>query len=164
MRPTFLLLAVLTLGACSRSSERTDSPSSSIGSTTARVATAVASDTVVVYKSPTCRCCSNWVDHMREAGFTVVTNDVADVEPIRRQRGVPVALASCHTAVVGKYALEGHVPAEDVRRLLRERPAVAGLAVPGMPMGAPGMEGVTRDRYDVLSFTSAGSSAIYASH
>ncbi len=125
---------------------------------------AVTSDTLVVYKSPTCRCCANWVDHMREAGFTVLAHDVADVDLIKRQRGVPSSLSSCHTAVVGKYVIEGHVPAEDVRRLLRDRPAVAGLAVPGMPMGSPGMEGVTRDRYDVLSFDSAGRSATYSSH
>lgn len=164
MRLLSPLLVVLALAACDRSVERTGSQTSSVGATTARAAVAVASDTVVVYKSPTCRCCANWVDHMRQAGFPVITHDVADVEPIKRQRGVPSDLTSCHTAVVGQYALEGHVPAEDVRRLLRERPAVAGLTVPGMPTGSPGMEGLTRDRYDVLSFDSAGASAIYASH
>ena len=135
-----------------------------MSSTTARPALAAASGTVVVYKSATCRCCANWVDHMREGGFTVVVHDAADVDQTKRQRGVPSPLASCHTAVVGPYVLEGHVPAEDVRRLLRERPAVAGLAVPGMPAGSPGMEGVTRERYDVLAFDSAGASATYASH
>lgn len=163
---------MLSLGACNRAPERATPSSSSTdasvaGATDASVAGATAeaaSDTLVVYKSPTCGCCAKWVDHMRAAGFTVVAHDVADVDPIKRQRGVPSSLSSCHTAVVGKYVIEGHVPAEDVRRLLRDRPAVAGLAVPGMPMGSPGMEGATRDRYDVLSFDSAGRSVTFASH
>ena len=95
---------------------------------------------VTVYKSPTCGCCAAWVDHLRASGFTVETVDVADLDAVKRQYGIPDSLASCHTAVVGGYVVEGHVPAEDVRRLLAERPEAGGLAVPGMPVGSPGME------------------------
>ena len=117
---------------------------------------------VAVYKSPSCGCCRSWVEHLRAHGFRVETHDVADVQPVKARHGVPAALASCHTALVGGYAVEGHVPADVVRRLLRERPRVAGVAVPGMPMGSPGMEGPRRDAYDVLTFDPAGKTAVYA--
>jgi hypothetical protein len=118
---------------------------------------------VTVYKSPTCGCCGEWVKHMRANGFRVEAKDVADVGPIRRANGVPEALASCHTALVGGYAIEGHVPAADVKRLLRERPAVKGLSVPGMPIGAPGMEQGPPQRYATIAFD-ARSSRVYAQH
>lgn len=95
---------------------------------------------VTVYKSPTCGCCVKWVDHMRDAGFDVVVNDVDNVHPVKLRVGVPPGKGSCHTAEVDGYFLEGHVPAADVKRLLTERPAARGLAVPGMPAGSPGME------------------------
>ena len=125
---------------------------------------AVDTSTLTVYKTPTCGCCNAWVDHMREHGFLVVAIDTADVTPIKDRLGVRPDHASCHTATVGGYVLEGHVPAADVRRLLAERPAVTGLAVPGMPMGSPGMEGPTRDAYDVVAFTRGGAAHVYASH
>src|SRR4051794_25985666 len=90
---------------------------------------------VTVYKSPTCGCCSKWIDHMKAGGFEVKALDVEDIDLVKKTYGVPPGLASCHTALVGGYVLEGHVPAESVTRLMRERPAVAGLAVPGMPAG-----------------------------
>lgn len=125
-----------------------------------------ASETVVVYKSPTCGCCGDWIEHMREAGFEVVAHDVGDLEPIKEQSGVGAALRSCHTATVGGYVLEGHVPAEQVRRLLAERPEILGLAVPGMPIGSPGMdEGYDRstwEDYDVVAFSENGSTDVYA--
>jgi hypothetical protein len=116
---------------------------------------------VMVYKSPTCGCCSKWVDHLRAAGFTVETQDMNDLSGIKAELGVTNALASCHTAVVGGYVIEGHVPADVVQRLLAEKPALAGLAVPGMPMGSPGMEGPRQDPYDILSFDLQGNTAVY---
>lgn len=120
--------------------------------------------TVTVYKSPSCGCCRAWVDHMREAGFHVVAIDTADVNPIKAKHGVANDLASCHTATVGGYVLEGHVPAADVKRLLHEKPAIVGLAVPGMPMGSPGMEGPISQRYDVVAFDRGGRRSVFASH
>ena len=116
-----------------------------------------------VYKSPTCGCCTKWIDHLRANGFSVRATDVPDVNPIKRENAVPPRLAACHTAFVEGYVLEGHVPAEDVRRLLAERPAVSGLAVPGMPIGSPGMEGPNPERYDVLAFDAAGTN-VFSSH
>jgi hypothetical protein len=111
---------------------------------------------IEVYKSPTCGCCVKWVEHLRAEGFTVRTKDVADVTPIKLENGVAPELSACHTAFVGGYVVEGHVPASDIRRLLAERPKVAGLAVPGMPVGSPGMEGPRPVAYDVLSFGAQG--------
>lgn len=101
---------------------------------------ATASDRVLVHKSPTCGCCTLWVEHLRANGFTVEVQEEADVASSKRRLGVPPPLASCHTAEVGGYFVEGHVPAADIRRLLTQRPALRGLAVPGMPAGSPGME------------------------
>lgn len=116
-----------------------------------------------VYKSPTCGCCGEWIKHMRANGFRVETHDVADVMPIKRRYGVPDELASCHTAVIAGYAIEGHVPAADVQKLLRERPKVRGLAVPGMVPGAPGMEQGPPQPYATLAFDDRGS-RIYVRH
>lgn len=118
---------------------------------------------VSVYKSPTCGCCGEWVKHIRANGFRVETHDSADVGPVRRRYGVPDRLASCHTAVVGGYAIEGHVPASDIRRLLRERPKVTGLAVPGMVAGSPGMEQGPPQPYATLAFDDRGS-RVFARH
>ena len=118
---------------------------------------------VIMYKSPTCGCCGSWADHLRKAGFTVVENKRDDMDGIKSQYGVPDRLASCHTAIVDGYIIEGHVPATDVERLLKERPNVVGLTAPGMPMNAPGMqdEGLPARHYDVLSFNSAGQSKVF---
>ena len=120
--------------------------------------------TVTVYKSPTCVCCGAWVDHMRGAGFHVVTIEASDMNGIKAKHGVTNELSSCHTATVGGYVLEGHVPAADVRRLLTERPGVMGLAVAGMPKGSPGMEGPVSERYDVIAFSRGGGRSVFASH
>lgn len=120
-------------------------------------------DVVTVYKSPTCGCCGDWVKHLRANGFRVETHDLVDVSPIRRRYGVPSALASCHTAVVGGYAIEGHVPASDIVRLLRERPAAVGLAVPGMVVGSPGMEQGPPQPYDTVVFDGRGQ-RVFARH
>lgn len=139
-----------------------------VGPSVARSAHAPAvpadSTTVTVWKSPTCGCCTKWVDHMREEGFTVVTIDTSDVNPVKRRHGVASDLGSCHTATVGGYVVEGHVPAADVRRLLAERPPVVGLAVPGMPTGSPGMEGPFSQKYDVIAFDRSGGRSVFASH
>jgi len=111
---------------------------------------------VHVYKSPTCGCCEKWIEHLRSNGLRVRATDVPDVTPIKLENGVSPALSACHTAFVGGYVVEGHVPAADVHRLLAERPDVAGLAVPGMPIGSPGMEGPNPERYEVLSFGAHG--------
>jgi len=118
---------------------------------------------MVVYKSPTCGCCELWIDHAEEAGFTVVTEDVIDLRPVKAENGVTPELASCHTAIVGGYVIEGHVPADVIAQLLEERPDIRGLAVPGMPAGSPGMEGGTPEPYDVVAFDRDGNTSVYAS-
>ena len=119
---------------------------------------------VTVYKSPTCGCCKNWVAHMRANGFSVKAVDVADVTSYKLANGISPALASCHTALVDGYVIEGHVPAQDIKRLLRERPKIVGLAAPGMPSGSPGMEQGYKDPYDVVSFDKSGRVSVYARH
>lgn len=134
----------------------------------ARVASGVSAEQVaeslMVYKSPTCECCHRWVEHMQASGFRVVVHDVADVAPIKRQHAIPDELGSCHTALMAGYVLEGHVPAADVKRLLRERPSIVGLAVPGMPAGSPGMEVGRIDPYDVLAVQRSGAPTVFARH
>jgi len=118
---------------------------------------------ITVFKTPTCGCCSKWVEHLKDHGFDVVTQDMDDVTPVRVAKGVPAALTSCHTATVDDYVIEGHVPADLIHRLLKERPRVVGLAVPGMPAGAPGMEGPRQDPYRILTFDRAGQTTVFAS-
>ena len=119
---------------------------------------------MTVYKTPTCGCCHKWVDSMKAAGFSVTAIDTADVTPIRTAHGVTPAHASCHTAIVNGYVVEGHVPAADIRRMLAERPKAIGLAAPGMPQSAPGMDMPGKEPYDVLLLDSAGKSTVYARH
>jgi len=119
---------------------------------------------VTVYKSPSCGCCTKWVDHLKaNKAFRVATRDVDDVDPVKDGLGIPARLRSCHVAVAGGYAFEGHVPGDLVAKVLRERPKIAGLAVPGMPVGSPGMEmGARKDAYDVIAFTKTGKTSVYA--
>ena len=119
---------------------------------------------VQVYKSPTCGCCSKWVSHLEANGFTVEATDVNDINLIKSSFGIPPALASCHTAVVGDYLVEGHVPAEDIVQLLKQKPVIKGIAVPGMPIGSPGMEGSNPQAYDVISFDAQGKTDVFSSH
>lgn len=120
---------------------------------------------VVVYKSPTCGCCNGWIAHLESEGFDVEGVDVAAYAELNRKKvehGVPGNLGSCHTARVGGYTIEGHVPAEIVARLLRERPDdIVGLAVPGMPIGSPGMEGPSPEVYHVIAFDAEGNQRVY---
>lgn len=126
--------------------------------------TQAAAATIEVAKTPHCGCCEHWVDHMREAGFTVKVANVEDVTPIAKRLGVPDELRSCHTARAGKYAIEGHVPAADVKRLLKEQPEALGIAVAGMPAGAPGMDrGPTKVPYETILFTKDGTK-VFAAH
>jgi hypothetical protein len=121
---------------------------------------------VEVWKSPYCGCCKDWIAHLESEGFAARAHEVDDLDATRRQLGMPARYASCHTARVGDYLLEGHVPAADVRRLLAEKPQAIGLAVPGMPVGSPGMDGPAyggrRDPYDVLLVARDGKAAVYA--
>lgn len=125
---------------------------------------AAAAVDIAVYKSPTCGCCSKWVRHLEANGFTVKAYDVQDVNAYKERFGVPVTLGACHTAMVEGYVVEGHVPAQDVKKLLAERPKVKGIAVAGMPSGSPGMESPTPERYEVQSFDAAGEIKTFARH
>jgi hypothetical protein len=119
---------------------------------------------VQVFKSPTCGCCGAWVDHLRSAGFTVEVTNVDDTTAARKRLGLPDAFGACHTATVGGYVVEGHVPADEIKRLLAARPAAVGLAVPGMPVGSPGMEAGTRqDPYEVF-LIDKGRATVFASY
>lgn len=167
-RAALLFTCAVTLPlavACSRGGEV------QVGDTTAAVNVAAtprpAADSapvVTVYKSPTCTCCTKWVDHMKRNGFKVDVVNARSLDAIKRRYGVAPEHAACHTAIVGDYVVEGHIPAEDIRRLLAQRPAITGLAVPGMPIGSPGMEGAYKQSYEVLAFTRDGASSVFARH
>ena len=142
-----------------------------IGGTALALAVSVAGGTgmasaadVTVYKTSTCGCCVAWGRHLEANGFQVAVKELDDLTAVKQAHGITRELASCHTATVEGYVIEGHVPASDIHRLLKERPQVAGLAVPGMPMGSPGMEGPYKDRYDVVAFRRDGTRVVYASH
>jgi len=121
--------------------------------------------TIQVYKTPSCGCCVKWIDHLREAGFVVQAENLPDLSALKAANGVPARLASCHTAMVEGYVIEGHVPAADVKRLLADRPEnIDGLAVPGMPVGSPGMEGPNPQAYDVIAYDEEGQTSIYSRH
>ena len=123
-----------------------------------------AGPTVTVYKTRTCGCCAKWVDHLRANGFEAAVNDVPSTDEYRKKFGVPDSLISCHTAVVNGYAVEGHIPAADIHRLLKEKPKAKGIAVPGMPIGSPGMEGPRRDAYAVYLFDATGKTTVFQKH
>ncbi len=132
-------------------------------STTALAAGAAQS--IHVYKSPTCGCCTDWVKHMEENGFEVEVTETNNLNPIKADAGLTPALASCHTAFIGDYVIEGHVPASDIQRLIAEAPKATGLSVPGMPMGSPGMEiGDRKDHYKVILFNEAGQTRIFSQY
>ena len=130
------------------------------------MAESAAAATLAVTKTAYCGCCKHWVEHMKKAGFQVEVREVEDVAPTRARLGVPDALRSCHTSEISGYAIEGHVPATDVKRLLATKPkAAAGIAVPGMVMGSPGMEhGDHKEPYKVVLFDKAGKTKVFASH
>jgi len=117
---------------------------------------------MIVYKSATCGCCVKWVEHMEESGFRVESRNMRDMRTLKDQLGVPRTVHSCHTAVIDGYVIEGHVPAVHVTRLLEEKPDILGIAVPGMPIGSPGMEGPNPEPYDVVTFNAIDTMGIYA--
>ena len=122
---------------------------------------------LVVYKTPWCGCCRGWITHMTRAGFKPTVHEVEDLTPIREKHGVPFNLSSCHTGLIGGYAVEGHVPPADVLRLLKERPKAIGLTVPGMPIGSPGMEspnGATDAYATLLLLDRSGKTRVFARH
>ncbi len=119
---------------------------------------------IIVYKSPSCECCGDWAMHLRQNGFDVSVKNMEDIDPVKRQAGVPYEMESCHTAFVSGYAVEGHVPAENISRILAERPKIKGLAVPGMPASAPGMDGPDPEPYTVYSFDADGKTKVYATY
>jgi hypothetical protein len=123
-----------------------------------------AEQTITVYKSPTCGCCDKWVAHLEENDFAVETVDITDLRMVKSMAGIAPEHASCHTARVGDYVIEGHVPADDIRRLLAERPDARGLTVPGMPMGSPGMESSQPEHYEVLLLDKDGKTTVFAEH
>jgi hypothetical protein len=119
---------------------------------------------ITVYKDPSCGCCKNWIAHLIKHGYRVDPKDSPDMAEIKRTLGVPTGLTACHTAMVNGYLIEGHVPAADIDRLLAQKPKIAGLAVPGMPAGSPGMEGASAQRYQVLTFDKSGKTTVFANH
>jgi len=163
----FSLLVLCSVAACTK--EEAQSASTDAGSSGAPSAVAPASvssvssaPSVIVYKDPNCGCCSKWVEYMKNNGFNVTAIDTSDVAGVKAKYGIGPELQSCHTAIIGDYAVEGHVNAEEIHRMLKEKPAIAGLAVPGMPTGSPGMEGAIREKYDILTFDRAGKTTVYA--
>jgi len=120
---------------------------------------------ILVYRSPTCSCCGKWLEHMKQNNFEVKDIVTEDMDQIKAKLGVPKQLASCHTAVIDGYVVEGHVPAADIEKMLKDKPKIAGLSVPGMPMGTPGMEmGGRKDPYQVISFDKDNNQQIYNSY
>jgi hypothetical protein len=127
-------------------------------------ATAAEPTRVQVFKSRTCGCCAAWVTHLKDAGFAVQVTDHIDMTPIKQQYRIPPQYSSCHTAVVDGYVVEGHVPAVDIVKLLKERPKIKGLVLPGMPIGSPGMEGADPESYEVLALDDKGATTVFATH
>ena len=149
-RYSLVAVALFALAACSRTVETS----------------ADNHDLITVFKNESCSCCSLWVRHLQRAGFKVEVHNVSNMQSTKERIGIPPAMGSCHTGEVGGYFVEGHVPAEDIERLLRERPDAKGLIVPGMPVGAPGMEassGQTQP-YDVFLVSKDGTTSVYAHH
>lgn len=121
-----------------------------------------AAQPIVVYKTATCGCCGKWVEHLKAAGFTPTVHTVPTMDDAPMRKRIPSALRSCHTATLEGYLVEGHVPADVIRKLLKEKPRVDGIAVPGMPAGSPGMESSRPEPYDVLTFDAAGKTSVFA--
>lgn len=129
------------------------------------ISSQVMASEIYVYKNPHCGCCNKWISYLKDQGFTVKSENNSMLPAMKEAVGITSELASCHTAVVDGYVLEGHVPAEDIKRVLEERPDIKGLAVPGMPIGSPGMEqGDAKERYDVIAIKKDGSTYVYSTH
>ncbi len=128
-------------------------------------AAALLPNEITVYKNPDCRCCDKWIRYLQEHDYAVTVVNTRDVYAHKRRLGVPPEAAACHTAVIGDYVIEGHITHRDIKRLLLFQPEIKGIAVPGMPIGTPGMErGSTKEPYNVMSFDEAGSIDIFVKH
>ena len=163
----FSLLVLCSVAACTKEEAQSatadaSTPAAPASASSASVSSVSSAPSVIVYKDPNCGCCSKWVEYMRKNGFNVTAIDTSDVASVKAKHGIASELHSCHTAIVGDYAIEGHVPAEEIHRMLKEKPTIAGLAVPGMPTGSPGMEGAIKEKYDILTFDRAGKTSVYA--
>ena len=170
MMKKFLILA-LFVSACSRQGERADTTRVAVTTPSAvsasepsgeQATSSAAARNIKVYKDANCGCCKEWIRHLEQNGFTVEAIDMPDLSAVKTKYGVTSQLQACHTAVIGDYVVEGHVPADLIVKMLAEKPAIAGIAVPGMPAGSPGMEGATKEKYDVLTFDRAGRTTVYA--
>jgi hypothetical protein len=170
MMKKFLILA-LFVSACSRQGERADTTRLAVTTPSAvsasepsgeQATSSAAARNIKVYKDANCGCCKEWIRHLEQNGFTVEAIDMPDLSAVKTKYGVTSQLQACHTAVIGDYVVEGHVPADLIVKMLDEKPAIAGIAVPGMPAGSPGMEGATKEKYDVLTFDRAGRTTVYA--
>ncbi len=171
-RSALIIAAVFGIVGCSKASTPDQSastaavPAAAAAASDANAAT-LASNTgepiaIKVYKDSQCGCCKEWVKNLEANGFKVETMDMPDLSMIKEKYGVKPELQACHTAIVNGYVVEGHVPPDLIKKMLKEKPAIAGLAVPGMPQGSPGMEGATKERYNVLTFDRAGHTTVYA--
>ncbi len=165
MKTTVLAVSMaLIFGGCSK--EQPDNVAVASAATPAPVTLASADSAslvpIKVYKNPNCGCCRAWIEHLERNGFKVEVVDMPDLSAVKAKYGVKSELEACHTGVVGGYTVEGHVPADLIHKMLKEKPAIAGIAVPGMPMGSPGMEGASKERYNVLTFDRAGRTTVYA--
>jgi hypothetical protein len=160
---THTVLAIVALGITVSGCGRPDLPARASDILPLSSAAAAEQPQLVVYKNASCGCCGLWVEHMRKAGFTAKVHDVDNMNPIKERVGVPYSMGSCHTAEVGGYFVEGHIPAEQVLRLLKEKPKAKGLTVPAMPIGSPGMEqGATKQPYEVHLVHPDGTTSVYA--
>ena len=162
------LMATLPLLAAALAAPRlVRAASTSPAATAVATAAGTTATPVEIWKDPSCGCCHDWIEHMQAHGFSFTVHDTGN-NAVRTQLGLPQQLGSCHTALVGGYLIEGHVPASDVRTLLQQKPKALGLAVPGMPVGSPGMDGAVygnrRDPYDVLLVARNGSTRVFSSH
>lgn len=169
MRFSGLAIAMaFAVSACSK--EKTETPAMAAEPAPAPAAapaainvSSIASATPVkVYKDPNCGCCKEWIKHLEQNGFKVEVVDMPDLSAVKAKYGVKPELQACHTAIVGNYTVEGHVPADLIVKMLNEKPAIAGIAVPGMPSGSPGMEGGAKQAYDVIAFDKDGKTSVYA--
>jgi hypothetical protein len=161
-----LVLAAAPVGHASPSGSTAAAPAKPAAHVHAADRSPVASPVVLVHKSPSCSCCKSWVEHLRKAGFTVQVDETTDIGAVKERVGIPPAKGSCHTAEVAGYFVEGHVPAQDIRRLLAGKPDARGLTAPGMPIGSPGMEvaGQGTPKYTVELVRKDGSTAPFAVH
>ena len=148
-------IAILAVGCSAVPDQTTSNPSSQ----------ALPTSELVVYRTPTCGCCGVWVERMQAQGFEIQDNIVENVDGIKAEYGLPSNMQGCHSTVVAGYLVEGHVPAADIQRLLTEKPDIAGIAVPGMPIGSPGMEsGDMKEPYAVLTFDQGGNTSVFQEH